>query len=97
MFWQLPASVRLLAAPARRRYSVTARHAREPLDILFCGSDAFSIRSLDAICEAKREVPGLIRSIEVVHRKAKRTGRGMKMLTEGKHSIPTIHPSSHGF
>jgi hypothetical protein len=96
LFWQLPASVRSLAAPACRRYSVTARQAREPLDILFCGSDAFSVKSLDVICEARREVPGLIGRIEVVHRPAKRTGRGMKVLTEGKSHTHT-HSSLQSF
>jgi hypothetical protein len=35
-------------------------------------------------------VPGLIGSVEVVHRRAKWTGRGMKTLTEGKY-IQLIH------
>ena len=56
---------------------------RAPLRILFCGSDAFSIASLTALNEAKNSVPGLIESIDVVHRPAKRTGRGLKVLTEG--------------
>jgi hypothetical protein len=90
MLWQLPASVRSLAAISAppcwaqtcRRYSVGGA-PREPLSILFCGSDAFSIKSLDAINEAREAVPGLIRSIDVVHRRAKFTGRRLKTLREG--------------
>ena len=94
MFWQLPASVRVLAAAgachrsAVRAYSVTAGPAaglndQQPLRILFCGSDEFSIASLRALHEAKSEDPGLIESIEVVHRPAKPTGRGHKTLRQG--------------
>lgn len=67
--------------PSCRAYSVMARRA--PLNILFCGSDAFSIASLKALNEAKASVPGLIDSIDVVHRPAKRTGRGLRVLMEG--------------
>jgi hypothetical protein len=94
--WQLPASVRSLAFSAsavhRRRYSVTARlHvAHEPLRVLFCGSDDFSIASLRALNEAKHDAPNLIQSIHVVHRPAKPTGRGLKTLREGRFSSPSI-------
>jgi methionyl-tRNA formyltransferase len=88
MLWQLPASVRSLALPAsaqlRRRYGVTARLLHDaPLRILFCGSDAFSIASLRALHSAKCEHADLIASIEVAHRPAKLTGRGLKTLHEG--------------
>lgn len=87
--WQLPANVRSLAlagsAVCRRSYSVTARlhDAPEPLKILFCGSDDFSIASLRALNEARLDVPDFIHSIHVVHRPAKPTGRGLKTLREG--------------
>jgi hypothetical protein len=92
MLWQLPASVRSLAAISAagsaqttcRWYSVSGGALpREPLSVLFCGSDAFSITALDAINEARKTVPGLIRSIDVVHRRAKFAGRGLKTLREG--------------
>jgi methionyl-tRNA formyltransferase len=85
MLWQLPAPLRSFAFATCRRYSVTGqrRSASEPLRILFCGSDAFSIASLRALHDAKQEVPGLIDSIDVVHRPAKPTGRGLKKLREG--------------
>ena len=93
MFWQLPAPVRVLVAgtchrSAVRGYSVTTGAATRlldppPLRILFCGSDEFSIASLRALNEAKHEDPSLIKSIDVVHRPAKPTGRGLKTLREG--------------
>jgi len=43
---------------------------------------------LHALVRAKRRVPGLIDSIDVVHRPAKPTGRGLKTLTEG--SVPFV-------
>jgi hypothetical protein len=89
-FWQLPANLRSLActgsAVSRRGYSVTARlrDAPEPLKILFCGSDYFSIESLRALNQERlRGDSKLIQSIDVVHRSAKPTGRGMKTLREG--------------
>ncbi|KAH5651498.1 hypothetical protein HBI23_168020 [Parastagonospora nodorum] len=84
-FWHLPASLRSLAVQ-RRGYSVTAR-LHEPLRILFCGSDNFSIASLRALDEERRRAPDLIHSIDVVHRPAKPSGRGLKHLRE----VP-IHP-----
>ncbi|KAF2833393.1 Formyltransferase [Ophiobolus disseminans] len=84
MLWRLPASVRTLACLAHRTYSVTATEALvpEPLRILFCGSDNFSSASLRALTEAQRNIPDLIESIDVVHRPAKRTGRGLKFFRE---------------
>lgn len=75
--------------PPCRAYSVMA-HARAPLRILFCGSDAFSIASLTALNEARKNVPGLVESIDVVHRPAKRTGRGLKVLKEGMLSLHLV-------
>jgi hypothetical protein len=85
MLWQLPAPVRSLALLAGcRRYGVTApSQTPEPLRILFCGSDDFSIASLRALTVAKHELPSLIHSIHVVHRPPKPTGRGLKTLREG--------------
>jgi hypothetical protein len=75
---------RCLVAPARRRYSsAPASIALNPLRILFCGSDHFSIASLRALADAKHKLPALIESIHVAHRPAKPTGRGLKTLTDG--------------
>lgn len=71
--------------------------ARTPLRILFCGSDAFSIASLRALSEAKKNIPGLIGSIDVVHRPAKRTGRGLKVLKEAPiyHTATQLNLPTH--
>lgn len=62
----------------------------QPLRILFCGSDNFSIASLKAL-DAERNSGagqssggGLIESIDVVCRPGKRVGRGLKEIREGK-------------
>ncbi|KAK0635872.1 formyl transferase, partial [Bombardia bombarda] len=54
----------------------------DPLRILFCGSDEFSWQSLSALHAEKERNPDLIRSIDVVVRPPKRTGRGLKTLRE---------------
>lgn len=63
------------------------RHAStkttDPLRILFCGSDAFSIASLQALVHEQRSNPKLIASIDVVCKTPKRVGRGLKVLREG--------------
>ncbi|KAF2025453.1 methionyl-tRNA formyltransferase [Setomelanomma holmii] len=94
MLWRLPASVRSLSFSAPRgtlrAYSADATmrcSSANPLRILFCGSDNFSVASLRALDNAKREVSGLIHSVDVVHRPAKHTGRGLKTLKE----VPVAH------
>lgn len=71
-------------------YCRRARHVRfssskalEPLRILFCGSDDFSITSLQALYNEARQESDFIKSIDVVCRPGKRTGRGLKTLREG--------------
>src|SRR5215469_11147755 len=56
----------------------------EPLRILFCGADNFSVASLQALEHEKRTNPSLIQSIDVVCRPDKRTGRGLKHLRQGQ-------------
>ncbi|KAL2269126.1 hypothetical protein VTJ83DRAFT_3972 [Remersonia thermophila] len=63
------------------------RPCSDPLRILFCGSDHFSCASLRALHKELRQGSdqdggGLIRSIDVVVRPAKPTGRGYKVLRE---------------
>ena len=79
-----------------RRYSDISN--REPLRVLFCGSDAFSIASLKALCNEYRKSPKLVESIDVVCRSPKRTGRGLKTLREGRsrNSIPCLASSLVG-
>lgn len=92
MLWRLPPPVRCLSATnsllrAQGRCLSTSSSssslAHDPLRILFCGSDRFSIASLDALVHAQHTVPGLIDEIHVAHRPAKPTGRGLKTLKEG--------------
>ncbi|KAI1773516.1 Formyltransferase [Hypoxylon cercidicola] len=52
----------------------------EPLRILFCGSDEFSCAALEALHREHVRDPELIRSIDVVARPGKRTGRGYKVI-----------------
>jgi hypothetical protein len=55
----------------------------DPLRILFCGSDEFSIASLEALHAERIQRPCGIESIEVVCRPGKRVGRGLKAIREG--------------
>lgn len=64
-----------------RRYISTKTY--EPLRILFCGSDDFSIASLNALHKEHCSRPDLISSIDVVCRPGKRVGRGLKTIREG--------------
>lgn len=55
----------------------------EPLRILFCGSDAFSIASLRKLHERYQANKDLIASIDVVCRPGKAVGRGLKSIRHG--------------
>jgi hypothetical protein len=86
---------RVLLTPAsflRKRFAScsygtgnSARKASEPLRILFCGSDDFSCASLKALCDEQARNAALIRSIDIVVRPPKPTGRGGKVLRKGMH------------
>ena len=69
----------LLQKPKR---SYTPSRAHDPLTILFCGSDDFSIASLRALNDEKVRDPQLISSLDVVCRPDKPTGRGLKKLSQ---------------
>jgi hypothetical protein len=70
-----------------RRYLIEDRKPCDPLRILFCGADEFSIRSLEAVHHAQQSKPGAkIQSIDVVCRQGKRTGRGLKTVRNGMKS-----------
>ncbi|KAI1822104.1 formyl transferase [Xylaria intraflava] len=64
-----------------RQYSTTPKKS-DPLHILFCGSDKFSCASLRALHVEHTQNPDLIRSIDVVVRPGKRTGRGQKIIRD---------------
>ena len=81
MFWSRTLSRRPLFPPSvTRRWSSTK--ISEPLRILFCGSDEFSIASLQALHREHQAQPELIESIDVVCRPPKRVGRGLKQVRE---------------
>ncbi|KAK4033974.1 Methionyl-tRNA formyltransferase [Parachaetomium inaequale] len=81
-----PSSLRTAraATPTRWRQPYRSFSKRsDPLRILFCGSDEFSVASLKALHnEHKKTGTGLIQSIDVVVRPSKPTGRGYKVLRE---------------
>ena len=58
----------------------------EPLRILFCGSDEFSIASLRALHKVHERDKALIESIDVVSRPPKLVGRGFKDIRQGEFS-----------
>lgn len=64
-----------------RQYGSTK--SSNPLRILFCGSEEFSIASLRALHKEHERNPELIASIDVVCKPAKRVGRGRTALREG--------------
>ncbi|KAK3377851.1 formyl transferase [Podospora didyma] len=63
-------------------YSSSTTKVSDPLRILFCGSDEFSCASLRALHAEHKRNASLIRSIDVVVRPGKRTGRGLKVVHE---------------
>ncbi|KAJ5678686.1 hypothetical protein N7462_006930 [Penicillium macrosclerotiorum] len=65
--------------PVLRGYSTKSY---DPLRILFCGSDDFSIASLRALHAYHLKQPSRIASIDVVCRPGKRVGRGLKKIRE---------------
>lgn len=69
------------------RYPIAARSyttskTSDPLRVLFCGSDDFSIASLKALHKEHKAEPDFIKSIDVVCKPAKRVGRGLKKVRE---------------
>lgn len=56
----------------------------KPLRILFCGSDRFSATSLIALYRYKKENTERILSIDVLIRPGKFSGRGHRLIKEGK-------------
>lgn len=72
----------------RSPFSTTApglKKVSDPLKILFCGSDEFSIASLRALHQEHLRNNDLIRSLDVVVRPGKPTGRGMKTIRQGQY------------
>ncbi|EFQ98698.1 hypothetical protein MGYG_01716 [Nannizzia gypsea CBS 118893] len=76
----------LILRSLRHNYAFSYRRhstkACDPLRILFCGSDEFSIASLNALHNERVESPDTIASIDVVCRPGKPVGRAMKTIRE---------------
>jgi hypothetical protein len=72
-----------------RRY-ISTHTEHDPLRVLFCGADEFSIYSLRALNKIRQEHPDKVASINVVCRKDKRVGRGLKQIRQG-----LGYPDSH--
>ena len=64
--------------------SHTSQTIFEPLRILFCGSDEFSITSLRALHGEFERDKALIESIDVVCRPPKPVGRGLRDVRPGR-------------
>ena len=72
--------------------SCAGQFTSDPLRVLFCGSDEFSIASLRALYREHERDKALIESIDVVCRPAKPVGRGLKDTREGEssHARPLV-------
>ena len=78
-----PLVARLSKSIAQSRRYVSQKIS-DPLRILFCGSDDFSIASLRALYDEHTKNRGFIASIDVVCRPPKPVGRGLKQFREGR-------------
>ena len=86
--WQYGRSNHLLGIQCR--YS--SCKVSDPLNILFCGSDEFSVASLKALHREANREPASITNIDVVCRPDKRVGRGLKAVRQGNnHTQIPIH------
>lgn len=72
-------------AQTRRLFAVRflSTKSYDPLRILFCGSDEFSIASLKALHAEHQQRPDRIASIDVVCRPGKMFGKGLNNIREG--------------
>ncbi|KAK2625251.1 hypothetical protein QTJ16_005620 [Diplocarpon rosae] len=74
-------SVSVLYSPGYGRRFYSTKECK-PLRILFCGSDDFSIASLRALHSEHLQSPDLIKSIDVLCRPGKPTGRSLKKIRQ---------------
>ncbi|KAF2461627.1 formyl transferase [Lineolata rhizophorae] len=80
--WRVGLCLRFNSSSASVGSNPDANTEDNPLRILFCGSDDFSIASLRALHTEHLERPDRIAAIDVVCRPGKRTGRGLKKIRE---------------
>lgn len=71
---------RSIHKPHFRRYYSDQKPPSDPLRILFCGTDDFSIASLKALHHYSTSPQSNILSVDVVTKTDKRTGRGLKII-----------------
>jgi methionyl-tRNA formyltransferase len=72
----------------------STRSTTDPLRILFCGSDGYSIACLEPLAQILRHDKRNIESIDVLCRTDKLVGRGLKTLSEGADLKPGLE-SAH--
>lgn len=77
------AALRWQRYPRCKKFRGYASTSSDPLRVLFCGADDFSIASLEALQHEQSVNPDLIKSIDVVCKMGKRHGRGLKIIREG--------------
>ena len=77
----------LITRACQLRCSYASQIVLEPLRILFCGSDEFSVASLRALHKEHERDKALIESIDVVCRPPKRVGRGLKNTRQGNYIV----------
>ncbi|CUS22939.1 LAQU0S07e03642g1_1 [Lachancea quebecensis] len=81
-------TIRAYAKRARIRWY--SDNAPTALNVLFFGSDRFSVHSLNALRQLREENPGLINKLQVVTRRAKKCGRNLSQTRE----VPIVKASS---
>ncbi|EPE05977.1 methionyl-trna formyltransferase [Ophiostoma piceae UAMH 11346] len=69
-----------MLTPASNTLGVVSIPPRDPLHILFCGTDDFSCVSLQALYDEMQSPRSSIASVQVLVRPAKPTGRGLKAI-----------------
>ncbi|KAK9471579.1 formyl transferase, partial [Dipodascopsis tothii] len=74
-----PAAV---AAAAARRCLHTSASADRPLRIMYFGSDAFSIQTLQAVTSLQQTRPDVVADVQVAVRRPKPAGRGRRTVRE---------------
>jgi hypothetical protein len=65
------------------RPSSKLQQQHDPLRILLCGSDEFSVASLEGLNRIHQERPKVIKSIDVLCKEDQRTGRGLENISQG--------------
>lgn len=70
-----------------RHYRDSKGRDFDPLRILYCGSDEFSVESLKKLTDIHRKDPSFIESIDVVCKPAARRSRGLKQVYESMSSM----------